>query len=533
MARLFLSLVLLVCMATPSFAQPGHWTGPDRSGALESLIEAVRQAPAHGLRSEDYRLTELEEIDPAVPSSAADALADQVFETLANDLLTGRTNPRVIDPDWPFPPRTADIAALRALALETGESHAVLEWLSPRHPDYRLLQAELAYWLPQADPDWLPIRLEGAALSVGDSGPVIHAIRQRLHRLGGFPPRSLVVPIPAGPFSFERSLDWPEFDPDMAEAVGWVQRRARLNPDERIGPETLAWLNRTPSDRVATLRANLERLRWLPEDFGAAHIAVNIPDFTLEVLEDGEVIRRHNVIVGRISRPTPILSAHLSHLIVNPWWETPYSLAVRDELPLFRRDPDAVARLGFQVLDRSNTVVDGSTIDWTSVSAADFPYRLRQAPGPANALGVVKLIFPNPHSTFLHDTPGRHRFAELPRAFSSGCVRVEDAVGLAVWAAQFAEPDRERPPLLDLVAAGAETRLDMVRDVRVHFLYRTAFGDGTSSVRMVRDLYERDPIIIEALDVPTESSEIRPPLPRPGPLADARDGNGYAPSCPD
>ena len=531
MLRFLPLLFLLASLIAPASAQVPRWTGPDRSGALESLVAAVRDADLHGLRSEDYRLADLERIDAGVASAAADRFADRVFLALADDLLTGRLDPLAIDPDWPFPPRTADIAALRLMALESGDTAAVLNVLSPRDPDYRALQAALAHWQSESDVDWPPIEYAGAPMTVGDSGPAVRSARRRLLRLGWFAPRSRVEPLPETLFDFGNLATRPDFDQAMAEAVSHMQRSARLEPDGVVGPDTLAWLNRLPSDRVATIRANLERLRWIPEDLGAAHIAVNIPDFTLQAVENGTVVRRHNVIVGRVSRASPILSASLSHVIVNPWWETPHSLAVRDELPLFRRDPGAVARLGFQVLDRENNIVDAAAIDWSAVNAADFPYRLRQAPGPLNALGVVKLIFPNPHNAYLHDTPGRHRFAELPRAFSSGCVRVEDAVALAEWAMQFAADDPDRQPIANLVAAGSETRIDITADVQVHFLYLTAMSGGPSSVRMVNDLYQRDHTIFEALDAPRDLPEIRPAGTGPLHPAAPRHGNGYPAAC--
>lgn len=531
MRQILIFLLMGLAPLAGAAAESPAWTGPDRSGALESLIGEIRQAESHGLNSADYFLDQLEEIDPALHDPDSDAFAEQVFRAFGRDLLNGRLNPLTLDEHWPYPPQAVDMDHLVSWALETGEADIILEMLAPRARDYALLRLELARWRRQEDSEWPAIAHNGDPLEQGDSGPVVRAVRARLVRLGWLASDSPVEPVAEPPAGFEGLAADPDFNAEMADAIRRMQTSARLSPDGLIGPATLAWLNRTPSQRIATLRANLERLRWMPDDLGPVHIAVNVPDFTLRVVENGQIVRRHNVIVGRESRPTPVLTARMAYMIVNPWWETPPSLAVRDELPLFRRDPDAVQRLGFQILDRSGNVVDAQTIDWSEVSARDFPYRLRQAPGPLNALGVVKFIFPNPHSTFLHDTPGRHRFEELPRALSSGCVRVQDAPLLADWVVRFAAADPDRPAIETLIEAGNEVRIDIPSEIRVHFLYFTAFSDDGSSVRMVRDLYQRDHTIIEALNAPRPDPEFRRPWPEPGHGLLSRDGNGYASEC--
>ncbi|WP_421792836.1 L,D-transpeptidase family protein [Hyphobacterium sp.] len=489
---------------------------------------ALESAESHGLRGTDYGLDQLRQAEARVSSPEVDALAEQAFRAYANDLLRGRIDPLSIDPDWPYSPRQADINTIMNWALQSGDAFTWLELLAPRSEQYAALRLELFRWRSAAEADWPTLSPTEAPLAVGDDGERVRQVRARLIQMGVLPPFSPAVTLSDESVSLDDVRIVPAFDEEMQTTIQRIQYDARLEPDGLIGSETLAWLNRTPSDRIAVLRANLERLRWMPEDLGDVHISVNVPDFSLIVVESGQVIRRHNVIVGRRSRPTPVLTASLTHLIVNPWWETPHSLAVRDELPLFQRDPDAVARLGFQILDRQNEVVDGSIIDWSDVNASDFPYRLRQAPGPLNALGEVKFIFPNPHSTFLHDTPGRHRFEEMPRAFSSGCVRVEDARELAGWAIQYGVADPDRPEIPAIIETGDETRIDMSADIHVHFLYFTAFLDADGSVRMVHDLYEKDHRIIEALDAPQLVDETAPSGIGAEPRSGAGPGDRYA-----
>jgi len=522
--------LLFVILPTSVYAQSATWTGPERSGALENLVDVISDSERHGLRPEDYHFVTLAEIDPAIMSADIDRLAENAFRDLAQDLLTGRIDPLSVEPNWPFQARQADIDTALQTVLASGDVVGVLAEFEPQTPAYRALTRERIFWLRQSDEDWPLVATARDHMELGDSGPDVRALRARLIQLGRLQPISSIVPVDDIVFGFEAMELAPDFDATLQAAIRNVQTRARIHPDGIAGPGTLAWINRTPSQRADTLRANLERLRWLPDDFGARHIVVNIPDFTLQVVDNGEIIRRHDVIVGRLSRPSPILSATLDYMIVNPWWETPHRLAVNDELPLFRRDPNAVARLGFQILDRDGNVVDASTIDWTTVSGASFPYRLRQAPGPLNALGVVKLIFPNPHSTFLHDTPGRARFDEMPRALSSGCVRVRDAVDLAQWVTDVGA--LEDADVSALVESRRETRLNMGEEIHVHFLYFTAFLDVDGSVRMVHDLYEKDPIIIEAMDRSYEDDQTRNTGAGSDSRHAARTRGGYIGNCP-
>lgn len=503
-----LVFIFLFVLLTPvTWAQSGQWTGPDRSGALESLVAVIADAGRHGLRPEDYSLAALASAEASLVSAETDRLAEAAFRDFALDLLTGRLDPHAIERQWPFEYRQRDVDAALARALSTGDVAAVLAGFEPQTPAYQVLIRERLFWLKQSGSDWPQVTTTRDHMELGDAGADVDALRARLVQMGRLQPMSPIVPIEAIHSDFVSIDGTPHFDSEMQTAVRNVQTLARIHPDGIAGPRTLAWINRTPVQRADTLRANLERLRWLPDEFGARHIVVNVPDFTLQVVEAGQAVRHHDVIVGRVSRPTPVLSARLAYMVVNPWWETPHRLAVNDELPLFRRDPNAVARLGFQILDRDGNVVDASTIDWTTVSSAAFPYRLRQAPGPLNALGVVKLIFPNPHSTFLHDTPGRQRFDEMPRALSSGCVRVRDAVALAQWAADASLP--EPVDIAALVETGRETRLDADADIHVHFLYLTAFVSADGSVRMVHDLYGKDPAVILAMDRSYEDDQTR------------------------
>ena len=471
------------------------WTGPANAALFSDLLDAVRAAETHGLDPNDYHLSMLELIDPSVADLDADTLATDAYLTLAAHLLAGRLDPVSVEPDWTAARRGRDLAAYLQGALASGAVVESLEALAPVQPGYDALRAALLRYRAIVEEGGWPSVDAGPTLRPGERSPRVVQLRARLEATGD------AAPLAEGG---EAEL----FDEALASAVQAFQRRASLDSDGVVGARTLLQLNITPAQRVAQLEANLERWRWLPDDLGRRHIRVNIADFSLEARADGVVERRHDVIVGRLYRTTPVFSASMSYVVVNPWWETPRSLAVRDKLPAFQRDPESVTRLGFQVIDREGSSVDPATIDWTALTASDFPYRLRQAPGALNALGEVKLMFPNRHNVYLHDTPTRDLFARTRRDFSSGCVRVRDPLELTAWA--LSETPGWTPERLAALAAGnTETPVTLAQSIPVHILYWTAVLDEVSGVRFVDDIYERDGRVMAALN------EAPPPLETP------------------
>jgi murein L,D-transpeptidase YcbB/YkuD len=289
------------------------------------------------------------------------------------------------------------------------------------------------------------------------------------------------------------------FTLELETAVEDFQRRTGIEIDGVVGPVTRRELNKGPAERIAQIRANLERWRWLPEELGRRHIRVNIAGFRLEARRNNNIERSHAVIVGRSYRKTPVFSDAIEYVVLNPWWNTPDRLARLDKLPDFKRDPGMVSRLGFQVLDRSGKTLDARTIRWENYSRGNFPFRLRQRPGPQNALGRVKLMFPNRHNVYLHDTPSQELFARSGRAFSSGCIRVEDALDLAQWVLEET-PGWTRTEIDAALAGGRETRIDLRTGVPIHILYFTVVADSEGGLRLLNDLYQRDAGLAAALD---------------------------------
>jgi murein L,D-transpeptidase YcbB/YkuD len=203
---------------------------------------------------------------------------------------------------------------------------------------------------------------------------------------------------------------------------------------------------------------------------------------------------------------TPVFSGEISYVVLNPWWDIPDSIARLDKLPEFRKAPDTVYLLGIEVLDRSGKVIAPKDIQWDNYTADNFPFRLRQRPGPQNALGGVKIMFPNRHNVYLHDTPSRELFERTARAFSSGCIRVSDALGLTEWVLDET-PSWTRSEIERSLSEKREKRVELIKAIPVHILYFTAVSEPDGTLRLINDIYGRDARLVAALNGPPSMSD--------------------------
>ena len=468
------------------------WFGPQCAKRFGELVLAIRESRTHGLDPKDYHHDELD--GAAGCDAGTEILATDAWLSLAAHLHAGRVDPLSVEPGWTLARPTIEFAARLEEALAQDEVRAPLLDLAPDNPFYRALQEALARYLERPEePGWIPVA-SGRDFRAGNEGPRVVQLRERLGAEGY---------LDAGPAGSPAL-----FDEGLKAAVKAFQQRANLEPDGIVGPLTLNQLNLGPADHIAQLRANLERWRWLPDDAGDRHIEINIADFRLEAHAGGRIERVHKAIVGLTHRQTPMFTGAISYGVFNPWWETPRRLAVLDKLPQFRKDPGAVQRLGYQVLDQEGKEVDPSGIDWNQVPAKGFPYRIRQRPGPQNALGRIKLMFPNEYTVYLHDTPAQELFAKTRRAFSSGCIRVDNALDLAEWVLA-GTPGWDRARIDEVVASGEVTTVTLAATVPVHIVYLTAVPDAEGGVRFVDDVYGRDAAVVAALDAPPAARTAR------------------------
>jgi len=470
-----------------------------RRSDVESLRRAVSEAAMDGLYPEDYRLSALARAagatDP-VGVAERDLLSTDALIALAHDLRYGRTMPqgpadaRV---GWP----AGDPGAARELAelVSSGRVRSALDELRPDHFAYTGLVRALARlrWI-EIFGGWPEIDGGGTLRpdSVDDRVP---ALRARLALEGDL----------VGPADGTSRL----YDRDLEAAVRSFQRRHGLAEDGLVGGSTLAALNVPVEERIRQIRVNLDRVRWVAHTLPDTFVSVSIPAARVQLIRGSAVAFETRAIVGRRDDPTPAFAAEMRWVDLNPTWTVPPGI-VGEVLALQRADSSYLRRLGMRLLDAAGEEVDPSTVD-LSMEAADFPYVIRQDPGPLNALGRIKLMLPNQYHVYLHDTPERALFARETRLFSHGCVRIEDPVGLAELV--LGDPRRwNRETLGAAIAEGATRTLVLARPVPVFVLYWTAAADPNGTVRFLQDVYGRDAAVLASLDSGPESgTPVGPP----------------------
>jgi murein L,D-transpeptidase YcbB/YkuD len=320
-------------------------------------------------------------------------------------------------------------------------------------------------------------------LRPGDTGPAVIALRNRLIRMG-----------------YLRRTIQGDYSGDLKAAVINFQLRNGLQPDGLSGAITLTEINRTAFDKLKLIYAGLERRRWL-NGFEGKYILVNIPDYTLKVIDNTNIIYESRVVVGQntpVTR-TPEFSKQMSHMIVNPMWYVPKSLVLYEYLPELKKDRNASIDLEF--VDGNGKFVDRSEINFENFEPASFPYGMRQQPSISNALGKIKFMLPNRHNIYLHDTPSKHLFNKESRAFSHGCIRVENPFKLAynLLSIKTSNPDDPDRLFDELKTSDKMHRLDLDEPMQVHIVYLTSWVDEAGNVNYRNDIYRRDEEIFASL----------------------------------
>ncbi len=471
-----------------------YWDDPRR---LELLLVEIERLRGDGLDPADYHLPTLQSFRDEWRSTGSLSLEQLAeLELLATDgtvlalyhLFAGKVDPEKLSSQWNFTDRpigseTPD----RLLARALGESplQATFERARPAHPWYRRARESLAEYRAIAEAGGWPAVPEGPSLEPGADDPRLPALRQRLYvtrDLGEIP--DVVTDL---------------YDPATVEAVRHFQQRHGLAVDGVVGPATLEALNVPVERRIEQIRINLERGRWVLHELHGEFVLVDIAGFEVSYHRDDEVLWSSRAIVGRPYRETPIFKAEIDHVVFNPTWTIPPGILAKDKLPVIKRDPGYLERNNIRVIDRNGRQVSPYSVNWRRYSGSAIPYQLVQDPGPANALGLVKIMFPNPYLVYLHDTPSKELFERDTRTFSSGCIRVQKAFELA----ELVLDDTGRwnqQTMAEIVASKRTQTVWLDRKVPVLLLYWTAQPGPDGQTIFRKDVYGRDPALLAALD---------------------------------
>ncbi|MEO7362041.1 MAG: L,D-transpeptidase family protein [Gemmatimonadaceae bacterium] len=449
------------------------------SPAATALLQNLINADADGLRPGDYPLAALAsalEALRAAPSmeraSLADVLLSASFVMHAEQMLHGRLDQRSVESARHLAPRPVDVDSALTATLDhangaAAEFTSALHRMRPQSAEYRELLVALGRQRELARRGGWGRIGRGSSLHPGGSSIRVPSIRKRLAAEGYLPAAV--------------SMDTSEtYDAQLASAVALFQARHGAEQDSIVGPRTQAALDVPVERRITQIEANLERLRWLPSRMGHRYLIVNIPAFRLDAFDGGQLAMSMNVVVGADynNRGTPIFSDSMSYVVFAPYWNVPSSIASSELWPKQRRDRSYFRRNNYEVVNAS----------WGTY--------VRQKPGPTNALGQVKFIFPNDFNVYLHDTPQKSLFAENVRAFSHGCIRVEkpDALARFVLGVQ----GWDSTAVENAMDGDKRTRVDLREKLPVYIVYLTAFvRDGNLTFR--NDVYGYDAKIIAAL----------------------------------
>lgn len=461
------------------------WITEDADGEVvfsanaEKIIAVFEQAHLTGLRPEDY-LTAAIDLKTAGNTPADLARLETAFSEAAlryaQDTYGGRIDPRTVSGFISLRERRLDDAEVLEQLAATDSPDQYLLSLEPQHREFQQLKTALAGFYDGTVEEAIVVP-DGKILRAGERDERLPLLRDRLE-----------IPAPAA------DLDPLTYDQTTVAAVEAFQERLGLTVDGIVGPATIAALNGGSATQKVDVIANMERWRWMPEDMGQFMVHVNIPEFRVAVMRDGTPIHSTRVVVGTVKNKTPVFSDEMEHIVVNPYWNVPSSIARNEIGPQVAANPGYIARNNMELL-YGGRIVDAAAVDWSENSMSDF--RIRQRPGAGNALGSVKFLFPNRHNVYLHDTPSKYLFSRSHRAFSHGCVRVQNP-----W--EFAAAILQGEPKIQLASlesqrGGSERWNNLERRIPVHITYFTLRVDPDGTIRSYGDVYGHNQRLIDMM----------------------------------
>jgi len=463
----------------------------------EDLISSLEASIEEGLLPKDYHLEIIRSLMNRssyknlsnVDKADLDLLLTDAMLLYASHLISGKVDQSKLRAEWDLSinegPENPD--SLLTVTLAQHQIKQVLEGFKPKSPFYDKLKLRLKEYRELANRGgWNKIP-EGETLKKGMSNERIVDVRKYLDLTGDLPANT--------------NLDKPLFDEELEIAVKRFQYRHNLTQDGAIGKGTLAQMNMSIENRIGMMRVNLERTRWVlhhPED---DFLIVNIAGFNIKRIQNKEIIYQSRVIVGKNHKESPIFKDEIEYIVFNPTWTLPYSIATHETLPKLKKDPDYLAAKQMEIMDRNGKILDPNSIDFDQYSTGNFPFIIRQTAGPHNALGQVKFIFPNKYAVYLHDTPSRGLFNREDRAFSHGCIRLEDKWDLVM--SLMDEPDVwNMDKINQILDSGKTTQINLKKHEDIYILYWTAGVDADDNLYFERDVYNRDASVLIALDEP-------------------------------
>ena len=460
------------------------WLSPDglHKTRTKALTDAILAANTDGMKMDDYPIGALAQAIATLKQTktptadqlaTADVILTASYVALGEDLMTGQVDPRTVAQAWHVDPEEENVDSALVRNLRYEHLDKALATLRPADADYAGLGKELQRWrVLVAKGGWQGVpEISDNIKPGGRANPaVLTAIRNRLAAEG------ISVPTATTDSTAKSGLSGGGvYDKELAGAVAVFQQQHSINVDSALGKETIDAMNVSASYRLGEIAANMERYRWLPRTFGSRYIFVNVPAFKLEAWDSGQKVLEMKVIVGQEyqDKATPVFADSMETVVFRPYWNVPPSIAAKEIFP---------KGSGYMASQNMETYNDHGRM------------AVRQRPGPKNALGFVKFLFPNDFNIYLHDTPNHELFEKDVRAFSHGCIRLEKPDELAQWVLGW-PADKVEQAMRD----GPDDRgVKLPRKIPVYITYFTAFINN-GQLYFGNDLYGRDDKLVPAV----------------------------------
>ncbi|MEQ1769695.1 MAG: L,D-transpeptidase family protein [Devosia sp.] len=469
------------------------WLATDAKGKVtfsanaEKIVGVFKDSALEGFRPSDYLTSDIDVAsagsDPAKLAGLETSFS-QAAVRYAQDAYGGRIGPTAVSKLLTITPRRINEADMLLKLAASDKPDQILRDLDPTHPEFVLLKAALAKFVDGGVEAETIIIPEGKTLKLGMQDERVPLLRERL---------AVAAPeIPEGATDAKVDIT---YDQPLSEAVASFQDGLGLTADGVLGPATVAALNGKSDITKDDIIANMERWRWEPENFGEFHVEVNIPEFRLWIMRNDKEAYTTRVVVGTPTHQTPLFSDEIENVVVNPYWNVPPSIATNEIKPHLIANPYYLDSQNMEML-AGGKVINAAAIDWTTTNINN--YHIRQKPGPGNALGAVKFLFPNEHDVYLHDTPSKSLFGRSFRAYSHGCVRVQNP--LEFGGALMETNPKITQASLESLAGPKEKWVSLENHIPVHLMYFTLRVDPDGTLRSYGDVYGHNKKLIELLN---------------------------------